>query len=186
MFAEQVGAMLSEAGVAYATHLLTSREEQDEALARFRAPGFPFVGVDGQLVGGFPEVVQAHADGRLLELIQARAADRSGPGRAVLPRRSSSITMGAVRESLGAGVATGARAGENEAHPQHGPPERAEPSGASGAAAHGDVLDGLRWEPAAPVASASNAGGAGAQSAGSPRLSRRPSAPLPGDPDKKK
>ena len=100
MFVEQLGAMLTEAGVVFQTVQLATRSEQDEALARFRATGFPFVTVDGQLVGGFPEIVQAHADGRLLALIQTRSAERAASVRPGLPRRpsSSSTSLPAVRD----------------------------------------------------------------------------------------
>jgi glutaredoxin len=115
----QVEALLFEAGVTHRTTELVSRAEQEALSTVHQAPGFPMVVVDGIYIGGFPEVIQLHATGRLSQLLTAdptelrRQLEASGVtqpawtvGRARAPRRSSEVSVSASHSTASSRPAT--------------------------------------------------------------------------------
>lgn len=68
LFCSQVIDLLTQSGIPFTQREIVDRKEQDNLTAEHQTRAFPIVTAGGKYVGGYAQIVQLHATGRLGQL----------------------------------------------------------------------------------------------------------------------
>ncbi len=90
LFCHQVLELLNRARVVYQRVDVVDRPEQDRLIAKYQAPAFPIVLVDGAYMGGYAHILHLHSQGRLDRLSTQAPEERQPPGSTVAPQTPAS------------------------------------------------------------------------------------------------